>query len=370
LALRIPRRRTAAPAVGDVAAEHRLMALRASAAMAGAIGLLVLVLCVALGAAKGIQYILDSIAYGSLFALMAMGLALLFGVMGLMNFAYGELIMCGAYTMYFTRSWGWLGMVVMTIAVVTVVSLLMELIAFRPLRRASPVTLLITSFAVSYALQELAWTDVLGLAHRFNATIGTGPQKGVAPYPWLTHQYNVHGVLISKLEILTWIVTILVLVGMTLLLRRTVLGIQLRASTEDFRMSQLVGVRANWVISAAFAITGVIAGIVALLYLFRTGAVAPDIGQGPLFIAFVGGVIGGLGSLSGAALGGFVLGVVINILNASLPFKLHSYALLFAFVAVIAIVVFQPEGLITVRGGALVRIWRRFRKPAVEGAAA
>jgi branched-chain amino acid transport system permease protein len=157
---------------------------------------------------------------------------------------------------------------------------------------------------------------------------------------------------------------------MTLLLRRTVLGIQLRASTEDFRMSQLVGVRANWVISAAFAITGVIAGIVALLYLFRTGAVAPDIGQGPLFIAFVGGVIGGLGSLSGAALGGFVLGVVINILNASLPFKLHSYALLFAFVAVIAIVVFQPEGLITVRGGALVRIWRRFRKPAVEGAAA
>jgi branched-chain amino acid transport system permease protein len=370
VALPIPRLRKAAPAAEEMAQETRLQALRAAAGMSVSVGLLVLVLCVVLGAAKGIQYILDSIAYGSLFALMAMGLALLFGVMGLMNFAYGELIMAGAYTMYFTRSWGWLGMVAITIVVVTVVSLLMELIAFRPLRRASPVTLLITSFAVSYALQELAWTDVLGLAHRFNATIGTGPQKGVAPYPWLTNQYNVGGVLISKLEILTWIVTLLVLVGMTLLLRRTALGIQLRASTEDFRMSQLVGVRANWVISAAFAITGVIAGVVALLYIFRTGAVAPDIGQGPLFIAFVGGVIGGLGSLSGAALGGFVLGVLINILNASLPFKLHSYALLFAFVAVIAIVVFQPEGLITVRGGALVRLWRRFRKPAVEGAAA
>src|SRR5207248_10877258 len=115
--------------------------------------------------ANAIQYTLDSIAYGSLFALMALGLALLFGVMGLMNFAYGELIMAGAYTMYFTRSWGWLGMIAITIVVVTILSLLMELLAFRPLRRASPVTLLITSFAVSYALQELAWSYVRCLSH-------------------------------------------------------------------------------------------------------------------------------------------------------------------------------------------------------------
>jgi len=368
--IRIPRMRTGASTGAEVAAEDWLQALRASAGIAVPLGLLVLILCVILGAAKGIQYTLDAISYGSIFALLAMGLALLFGVMGLMNFAYGELIMAGAYTMYFTRSWGWLGMIVITIVVVTILSLLMELLAFRPLRRASPVTLLITSFAVSYALQELAWTDVLGLSHRFNATIGTGPQKGVQPYPWLTHQFSISGVLISKLEIAIWIVTLVILLAMTFLLRRTTLGIQLRASTEDFRMAQLVGVRANWVISAAFGITGLIAGVASLLYIFRNGQVAPDIGQGPLFIAFVGGVIGGLGSLSGAALGGFVLGVVINILNASLPFKLHSYALLFAFVAVIAIVVFQPEGLITVRGGALLRVWRRFRKPVTEGAPA
>jgi branched-chain amino acid transport system permease protein len=368
--IRIPRMRTAAPTGAEVATEDWLQALRAAAGIAVPLGLLVLILCVILGASKGIQYTLDAISYGSIFALLAMGLALLFGVMGLMNFAYGELIMAGAYTMYFTRSWGWLGMIVITIVVVTILSLLMELLAFRPLRRASPVTLLITSFAVSYALQELAWTDVLGLSHRFDATIGTGPQKGVQPYPWLTHQFSISGVLISKLEITIWIVTLVILLAMTLLLRRTTLGIQLRASTDDFRMAQLVGVRANWVISAAFGITGLIAGVASLLYIFRNGQVAPDIGQGPLFIAFVGGVIGGLGSLSGAALGGFVLGVVINILNASLPFKLHSYALLFAFVAVIAIVVFQPEGLITVRGGALLRVWRRFRKPVAEGAPA
>jgi branched-chain amino acid transport system permease protein len=305
-----------------------------------------------------IQYIVDSIAYGSLFALMALSLSLLFGVMGLMNFAYGELIMAGAYTIFYTKGWGWLAMLVMVVVVVTALSLLMELIAFRPLRRAAPVTLLISSFAVSYGLEALGWM-----------TVGTGPQKGVGA--WLTTTYNVSGVLISKLEIVTWIVTLVLLVGMTLVIRKTMLGIQLRASTEDFRMAQLTGVRANWVISSAFAITGLLASAVAVLYTFRVGAVAPDMGQGPLLIAFVGGVIGGLGSLPGAALGGFVLGVVINALQALLPLSINSHTQLFAFAVVIAILVFQPDGLVSIRGRAARAWWRRLRgSPAAEGASA
>jgi branched-chain amino acid transport system permease protein len=306
------------------------------------------------GAAIDIQYVLDSIAYGSLFALMALSLALLFGVMGLMNFAYGELIMIGAYVMYYTRDWGWLSMVVMTLLVVTAASVLMELVAFRPLRRAAPVVLLVSSFAVSYGLQSLGWM-----------TVGTGPQKGVEPYPWLTNQFDVGGVLISRLEIITIVATIVLLVAMTLLLKRTSLGIQLRASTEDFRMAQLVGVRANWVISSAFAITGLLAGVVALLYIFRTGLVAPDIGQGPLLIAFVGVVIGGLGSLAGAALGGFVLGAMINALGATLPITVKSHTQLFAFLAVIAILVFLPDGLISLPRK--LREWQRARRrPSAE----
>jgi branched-chain amino acid transport system permease protein len=303
-----------------------------------------------------IQYIVDSIAYGSLFALMALSLSLLFGVMGLMNFAYGELIMAGAYTIFYTKGWGWLAMLVMTVIVVTALSLLMELIAFRPLRRAAPVTLLISSFAVSYGLEALGWM-----------TVGTGPQKGVGA--WLTTTYDVSGVLISKLEIVTWIVTLVLLVGMTLVIRKTMLGIHLRASTEDFRMAQLTGVRANWVISSAFAITGLLASAVAVLYTFRVGAVAPDMGQGPLLIAFVGGVIGGLGSLPAAALGGFVLGVVINALQALLPLSINSHTQLFAFAVVIAILVFQPDGLGSIRGRAARSWWRRLRRtPAAEGA--
>jgi branched-chain amino acid transport system permease protein len=301
-----------------------------------------------------IQYTLDSISYGSLFALMAISLSLLFGVMGLMNFAYGELIMCGAYMMFYTQSWGWAAMIVMTIITVTLLSLAMELVAFRPLRRASPITLLITSFAVSYGLQQVAWM-----------TVGRGPQKGISPYPWLTRQFEISGVLISKLEIITWVVTIALLIGMTLLLRRTALGIQLRASTEDFRMAQLVGVKANWVISAAFGITGLLAAAVALLYMMRSGAVSPGVGQGPLLVAFVGGTIGGLGSLPGAALGGFTLGAIINALQASLPLSLAGHTQLFAYIAVIAILVFQPDGLIALPQ----RIQRRKRRREALAAA-
>jgi len=281
------------------------------------------------------QYALDSIAYGSLFAVIALALALLFGVMRLMNFAYGELIMVGGFTMYYTRDWGVVPMIVATTVMVVLVSVLMELVAFRPVRRGTPVTLLITSFAVSYGLQQVAFV-----------TVGRGAQKGVEPYPWLTEQHHVLGLRISNLDLLTMVVAVLLLVGMTLLLRRTSLGVQLRASTEDFGMAQLVGVRANRVILSAFAITGLLASAVTVLYIMRTGSISPQVGQGPLLIAFVGGVIGGLGSLAGAAFGGFVLGCLINALESSLPTSLNGYTVMFAFAAVIAILVVQPNGLI------------------------
>ncbi len=281
-----------------------------------------------------VQYFIDSVAYGSLFALMALSLSLLFGVMGLMNFAYGELIMVGAYTMFYTERYGWLAMGLLTFASVIVFALLMELIAFRPVRRASPSTLLITSFALSIGLQKAAYM-----------LFPPGSPRTVAPYPWLTNQFEVSGVLFSRLELATWAVTIVLLVGMVVLLKRTALGMQLRASTEDFKMAQLVGVKANWVISSAFAITGFLAAAVTILYMLNHGDVRPNVGQGPLLVAFVGVVIGGLGSLGGAALGGFTLGLLINIFSATLPRSIQGHTLMFAFLLVIVILVFQPNGL-------------------------
>ena len=217
-----------------------------------------------------VQYMTDSIAYGSLFALMALSLSLLFGVMGLMNFAYGELIMVGAYTMYYTERYGWLAMILATFASVILFALVMELVAFRPVRRASASTLLITSFALSIGLQKL-----------FYMIFPPGSPRTVKPYPWLTNQFEVKGVLFSRLDIAIFIVTILLLVGMVLLLKRTQLGIQLRASTEDFRMAQLVGVKANRVISSAFAITGFLAAAVTILYMLRSRRRAAERRSGP-----------------------------------------------------------------------------------------
>src|SRR3977135_2467216 len=131
-----------------------------------------------------VQYVMDSVAYGSLFALMALSLSLLFGVMGLMNFAYGELIGVGAYTTFYTQRHGWFVMVLATFATVIVAALLMELIAFRPVRRASPSTLLVTSFALSIGLQKLAYM-----------LFPPSSPRTVAPYQWLTNQFNVSGVL-------------------------------------------------------------------------------------------------------------------------------------------------------------------------------
>jgi branched-chain amino acid transport system permease protein len=286
-------------------------------------------------AAVSVQVGVDSISAGALFAVLALGLALLFGVMRLLNFAYGELIMVGGYTMYYAQDLGVVPMILITIAMVVIVSVLMELIAFRPVRHAPPLTLLITSFAISFGLQQLAFM-----------TVAKGAQKGVSPYPWLSDQHDIVGIRFSNLEILTLLIAAALLIGMTMLLKRTTIGIQLRASTEDYQMAQLVGVRGNRVISAAFAITGFLAAVVCILYVLRTGALSATMGVTPLLIAFVGGAIGGLGSLSGAALGGFTLGFLVNGVQASLPEELSAYALMFVFLGVIAILVVAPNGLL------------------------
>jgi branched-chain amino acid transport system permease protein len=286
-------------------------------------------------AAVNVQVGVDAISIGALFAVMALGLALLFGVMRLLNFAYGELIMVGGYTMFYTRSLGVVAMILITIAVVVIVSLLMELIAFRPVRHAAPLTLLITSFAISFGLQQVAFM-----------TVARGAQKGVAPYPWLTDQHHIGGIRLSNLDVLTILAAAALLIGMTMLLRRTTIGMELRASTEDYQMAQLVGVRGNRVISFAFGITGFLAAVVCLLYVLRTGSLSAQMGVTPLLIAFVGGAIGGLGSLAGAALGGFTLGFLVNAVQASLPVDLSGYALMFVFLAVIGVLVVAPNGLL------------------------
>jgi branched-chain amino acid transport system permease protein len=281
-----------------------------------------------------LQHVIDAITLGSSYATYALGIALIFGIMRLINFAYGELIMVGAYTLVLISNPAWPIQLLATIGVAVVFALAMERVAFRPLRGASPATLLISSFAVSYGLQNLA------------ILIEGSAPKGTNVSTWLSESFSIGSLDITHLAVVTIVTTIVLLIALGLFLARTRIGVQMRAAAEDFRMARVLGVRANTVIATAFAISGIFAGVGAYLLVAQTGEVEPDIGSQPVLFAFVATVLGGMGSLRGAVLGGYVFGAVTVTLQATLPPSLASYRDAFAFGAVIVILLFRPQGLI------------------------
>ena len=284
-----------------------------------------------------LQHVIDAITYGSQFALYALGIALIFGIMGLINFAHGELIMVGAYTLVLIGHLPWPVMVVATVAVAIVFALGMDRVAFRPLRGANPATLLIASFAVSYGLQNMA------------ILIEGSAPKGTSVSTWLSESVEIGSLSIPKLDLVTVGVTLVLLIALGLFLQRTRMGVQMRAAAEDFRMARILGVNANVVIATAFGMSGLLAGIGAYLLVAQTGEVAPDIGSNPVLYAFVATVLGGMGSLRGAVLGGYVFGAIFVGLQAYLPLELRSYRDAFAFAAVIVMLLVRPQGLIVAR---------------------
>lgn len=285
-----------------------------------------------------LQYIVDSIGTGALYALMTLGLALVFSVMGLMNFAYGQLIMIGGFSMILLRQQPVWVLVLGTIAVVVIVSLLMERLAFRPVRMATAMTMLITSFALAQFLAQSA-----------RVAFGANPRP-LEQFSALSRQFEVGGVFLSLQTLLTIVVSVTVMVVLVLLLRKTQIGAQLRASTEDVMMASLVGIKANRVIAIAFVISGVLAAIVAMLFFSTRTNVSWSSGESVVLIAFVGAVIGGLGSMAGAALGGFLLGFTYTMLNALLPVELRVFADAFLYTAVIVVLLIRPGGLIAAKG--------------------
>ena len=284
-----------------------------------------------------LQHVIDAITYGSQFALYALGIALIFGIMGLINFAHGELIMVGGYTIVLIGRPPWPVIVIATIGFAVVFALSMERIAFRPLRGANPATLLIASFAVSYGLQNLA------------ILIEGSAPKGTSVSTWLSESFQISSLSIPKLDPVTVGVTLFLLIALGLFLQRTRMGVQMRAAAEDFRMARILGVKANTVIATAFGISGLLAGVGAYLLVAQTGEVAPDLGSNPILYAFVATVLGGMGSLRGAVLGGYVFGAIFVALQAYLPLELRSYRDAFACAAVIVLLLVRPQGLIVAR---------------------
>lgn len=283
-----------------------------------------------------VQQIINALSLGGTYALLALGLALVFGVMGLVNFAYGELVTITGYTMYVLVSndvsWGLAALC--GIVAATVASLLMERFAFRPLRNASFLTLLFSSFALSVIIQNL-----------FRAIISPRT-KGFRGPSLFVESVSIGPITVGWLNVITVCVSLACFVALLLFLRRTLAGMSMRAAAEDFAVARLMGIRADMVIAVAFAVSGLLAGIAGVLWVSRSGNVSPAMGFTPIIKAFVATVIGGLGSLPGAVIGGFILGAVEVLMISTLPNSLQPFADPLSLAAVIAILFFKPNGLL------------------------
>jgi branched-chain amino acid transport system permease protein len=281
------------------------------------------------------QNLADGLLLGSVYALMAVGIGLVFGVLRLVNFAYGQLVMAGAFALALASQWGWPAWagIVLCFAVVLALSVAMEWAVFRPLRGHSPAVMLVATFAVAFLLQSIAllWFGSLG--------------KIATSLTFLGRFWTIGGVDIRKIAIVAVIVAAACLLLLQLLLTRTEIGLHMRAASMDFSTARMLGVRANRVISFAVLISGALAAVVAVMLTVQTPLVTPDFALRDTIVVLAGVVVGGLNRPIPATLGGFGIGFAAGVLGGALPTDQSQYLPTFVFVAVILVLLVRPRGL-------------------------
>jgi branched-chain amino acid transport system permease protein len=292
------------------------------------------------------QTLADALALGAVYALMAVGIGLVFGVLRLVNFAYGQLVMAGAYALAFASQWDWprWAGILFCFVVVLALSVAMDRLVFRPLRTQSPAVMLVATFAVAFLMQSVAllWFGPLGKI-----------ASSLAP---LARPIVISGVDIRKIAIVAIVVAAVCLVTVQLLLVRTTVGLQMRAAAMDFRTARLLGVRANRVIGGAVLISGALAAVVAIMLTVQTPLVTPDFALRDTIVVLAGVVLGGLNRLVPATLGGFAIGFASGILGGALPTTQSQYLPSILFAAVILVLLVRPNGLFARRGESLERV--------------
>ncbi len=280
-----------------------------------------------------LQSVIDGIGLGAVYAVVAVGIGLVFGVMRLVNLAYGEIITAGGYTLAFLGGQPAPLAIAACVAVCVALALVQERIAFRRLRGASPVTMLIATFAVSFLLQNV-YLLAFGSRGSTVSTVGS-----------LNDAIAVGSLRIRWITIVAVVAGALLLGGLTALLNRTTIGLQLRAAASDFRTARLLGVRANRVIAIAFAVSGVLAAAVAVLLTVQSPLVTPDYGVQVTLFALIGVVVGGLDRLASATLGGFAIGFATAFVGDQLPSSSSVYLPSFIYGLVILVLLLRPRGL-------------------------
>jgi branched-chain amino acid transport system permease protein len=284
------------------------------------------------------ETIVDAIGLGAVYALMAVGIGLVFGVLRLINFAYGQLIMAGAFALAFSsdRDWPVAVGILLCFAVVLSLSAAMELAVFRPLRTQSPAVMLVTTFAVAFLLQSIAL-----LIDVRDGTLG----ETALSLASLNRPADVLGVEVRKVVIVAVVVAAVTLGLLVALLTRTRIGLHMRAAAMDFRTARLLGVRANTVISSAVLISGLIAATVAVILTVQNPFVQSDYALKETIVVLVGVVVGGIDRLWTATLGGFAIGFASVIINAALPTDKTVFLPSVLFALVIVVLLLRPAGL-------------------------
>ncbi|MCL4067043.1 branched-chain amino acid ABC transporter permease [Pseudomonas sp. GX19020] len=294
---------------------------------------------------SALQIICDALSLGSLYALGALGIALIFGVMRLMNFTHGDVIaFCifaplwpsvNAIAIVFAGNLSWFLLVPFVLAMGAGLSVLCEFVIFRRFRNTSPATMMIASFSLGFVIRY------------FLLMLNSSRPKSIALLPELSQPVTVLGARMPLLQLITILVRVGVLVGLTIFLRRTRFGLEMRAAAENFTMARMLGVRANRVIMIAFALSGALAAAIALILGSQTGTASIMMGANVMLMAFIATVIGGMGSFAGAVLAGFLLGATATLLQALLPPEARAFRDAFVYGAVILVLIFRSQGILS-----------------------
>lgn len=282
------------------------------------------------------QHLANGISVGSLYALIAIGYTMVYGILRLINFAHGDLLMMSAYMVFygmliFTLPW-WLA-VVLAVVLTAALGMAIERAAYRPLRDSPRISVLISAIGVSFLLQNLG------------IVVFGGRAKAVYRPEWLAATHDIGGVSIMTLALVIPAVTIILLLVLSYLVYRTKTGMAMRAVSRDYDTARLMGIDVDRVISFTFSTGSTLAAVGGIMWALRYPQIHPLIGVMPGLKCFIAAVFGGIGNIPGAVLGGFLLGIGEIMLVAFFP-DLAGYRDAFAFVILILTLLFRPTGLL------------------------
>ncbi|WP_056969385.1 branched-chain amino acid ABC transporter permease [Lacticaseibacillus thailandensis] len=278
------------------------------------------------------QQLINGISLGSIYALLALGYTMVYGIIKLLNFAHGDVYMLGAFWGYYVINYwhfNFIFALISTMAITALVGVIIEFLAYRPLRHAPRVAALITAIGVSYFLEN-------GMSYLYGASARNFPQV------IKQHSYHVAGITISNIQLIILGTAIFLMVALQLVIKQTKMGKAMRAVANDPDAAQLVGINPNHVISFTFAIGSALAGAGGVLIGLYYNSIDPLMGMTPGIKAFVAAVVGGIGSIPGASIGGFLIGILET---ATQAVGLSAYKDAAVYVVLIIILLVMPSGI-------------------------